>query len=167
MREWLTAGQESSKTSPFRRCGCHQRDARKLEASSCGTRPLSFLGVRLCHSDLLPGQADAQVSHAQQRGLSGRLLPHSWTEGAGQLIGCAVSPMLHRTSRKAFCDYSNAVLHNERITWAGFVAKVIHRQAFWTSPSKRSLTIVPPGQFRPSVISTITGGLLVGLVLEA
>ena len=75
--------------------------------------------------------------------------------------------MLHRTSREAFCDYSNAVLHNERITWAGFVAKVIHRQAFWTSPSKRSLTIVPPGQFRPSVISIITGGLLVGLVLEA
>ena len=75
--------------------------------------------------------------------------------------------MLHRTSREAFCDYSNAVLHNERITWAGFVAKVIHRQAFWTSPSKRSLTIVPPGQFRPSVKSTITGGFCIGLVLEA
>ena len=39
----------------LRRCGCHKRDAWKLEASSCGTRPLSFLGVRLCHSDLLPG----------------------------------------------------------------------------------------------------------------
>ena len=62
------AGEESSKTLPFRRCGCHQRDARKLEASSCGTRPLSFLGVRLCHSDLLPGQANTQVSRAQQRG---------------------------------------------------------------------------------------------------
>ena len=73
---------------------------------------------------------------------------------------------VNETSRKAFCDYSNAVLHNERITWAGFVATVINRQAFWSSPSKRSLTIVPPGQFRPSVISTITGGLLVGLVLE-
>ena len=100
-------------------------------------------------------------------GLSGRVLPHSWTKGAGQIIGCAVRPMLHRTSREAFCDYSNAVLHNERITCAGFVANVFRRQAFWTSPSKRSLTIVPPGQFRPSVISTITGGLLVGLVLEA
>ena len=99
-------------------------------------------------------------------GLSGRVLPHSWTEGAGQLIGCAVRPMLHQTSREAFCDYSNAVLHNGQITWARCVADVIYRQAFWTSPSKRSLTIVPPGQFRPSVISTITGGLLVGLVLE-
>ena len=75
--------------------------------------------------------------------------------------------MFTQTCREAFCDYRNAVLHNKRITWAGFVAKVIHRQAFWTSPSKRSLTIVPPGQFRPSVISIITGGLLVGLVLEA
>ena len=75
--------------------------------------------------------------------------------------------MLLQASREAFCYYRNAVLHNERITWAGFATKVIHRQAFWTSPSKRSLTIVPPGQFRPSVISTITGGLLVGLVLEA
>ena len=99
-------------------------------------------------------------------GLSGRVLPHSWTEGAGQLIGCAIRPMVPQASREAFCYYRNAVLHNKRITWAGFVAKVIHRQAFWTSPSKRSLTIVPPGQFRPSVISTITGGLLVGLVLE-
>ena len=150
MQEWLTAGEESSKTLPFRRCGCHQRDSRKLEASSCGTRPLSFLGVRLCHSDLLPGQADTQMSCAQQRGgLSGRALPHSWTEGAGQFIGCAVRPMLHRTSKEAFCDYSNAILHNERITWAGFVANVIHRQAFWTSPSKRSLTIVPPRQLDP------------------
>ena len=94
------------------------------------------------------------------------MFPNCWTEVAGQLIGCAVRPMLHRTSRKAFCDYSNAVLHNGWITRAGFVAKVMQRQAFWTSPSKRSLTIVPPGQFRPSVISTITGGLLVGLVLE-
>ena len=100
-------------------------------------------------------------------GLSGRVFPHSWTESAGQLIGCAVRPMLHQTSREAFCDYSNAVLHNERITWAGSLATVFWRQAFWTSPSKRSLTIVPPGQFRPSVVSTITGGLLVGLVLEA
>ena len=95
------------------------------------------------------------------------MLPHSWTEGAGQLIGCAVRPMLHRTSREAFCDYSNAVLHNQRITRARFVAKINYGRAFWTSPSKRSLIIVPPGQFRPSVISTITGGLLVGLVLEA
>ena len=75
--------------------------------------------------------------------------------------------MLLQASREAFCYYRNAVLHNERITWAGFATKVIHRQAFWTSPSKRSLTIVPPGQFRPPVISTVTGGLLIGLVLEA
>ena len=101
-------------------------------------------------------------------GLSGRVLLHSWTEGAGHLSDCAVRPILHQTSREAFCDYSNAVLHNGWITWAGFVAKVIHRQAFWTSPPKRSLTIVPPGQFWPSVISTITGGLfIIGLVLEA
>ena len=99
--------------------------------------------------------------------LSGRVLTHSWTEGAGNLSDCAVRPILHQTSLEAFCDYSNAVLHSRRIAWAGFAARVIHRQAFWTSPSKRSLTIVPPGQFWPSVISTITGGLLFGLVLEA
>ena len=163
MREWLTAGEETSKTLLFRRCGCHQQDVLKLEASSCGTRPLSFRCVRLCHNDLLPGGADAQMSRAQQWGLSGRVLPHSRAEGAGQLIGCAIRPMLPQTSRKAFCYFRNAVLHNERITWAGFLAKVIQRLAFWTSPSIRSLTIVTPGQFRPSVISTITGGLFIGL----
>ena len=34
-------------------------------------------------------------------------------------------------------------------------------------PSKSRLKIVPSGQFRLSVISTITGGLLFGFVLEA
>ena len=81
--------------------------------------------------------------------LSGRVLTHSRTEDAGHLTGCDCKSKFHWTCQEAFYDYRNAVLHNERITWAGVVAKVMYRQAFWTSPSKRCLTIVPRGQFWP------------------
>ena len=55
--------------------------------------------------------------------LSGRVSSHSWTNAAGQLIGCAFRLMLTQTCREAFCYKRNAVLHNTRFDWAGFEVK--------------------------------------------